>query len=73
MWRISFKVEAYHLSTMKALALVIIFIVKFLKAEDSCFEENTLFVENSLPYDVTIEQCAQSCRSVEECKVTNFI
>lgn len=35
----------------------------------TCFEENTLFVENSLPFDTTIEQCSGACKSIEECKV----
>ena len=56
-------------------SILIIFLWKlnFLKCDygtETCFEENVLFTENSLPFDSTIEQCSRSCKSIEECKVS---
>ena len=37
----------------------------------NCYEENTLFIEDSLPVQMTIVQCFQSCLAVNTCKVQN--
>ena len=38
-------------------------------ALENCFEENTLFVQDSLPLPMSIEQCDQSCKAIDRCKV----
>jgi len=34
----------------------------------TCFKENTLFVEDSLPVPMSLEQCFQSCKATSTCK-----
>ena len=36
----------------------------------SCFEDNTLIVEDSLPVKMSLEQCFKSCKAASACKVS---
>ena len=38
-----------------------------------CYEENILLVEDSLPYESTIEQCLEACRATNSCQVIHFL
>ena len=35
----------------------------------TCFEDNTLFVEDSLPFSLTLDQCFGACMATASCKV----
>ena len=37
-----------------------------------CYEENTLYVENSLPVSMTLNQCFYKCKAVSSCDVSRI-
>ena len=41
----------------------------FASKEKTCYEENKVFLQESLPFSLSLDQCFAACKSLPVCKV----